>query len=132
VEPFLVSSSVSAILAQRLVRRVCERCKSPYVPAPAEVARLGLEPGAYTFFHGTGCAECTQTGYRGRLGLFEILLMDEALRALILTHADASSVREYADTRGLKTLRQDGAAKILAGVTTTEEVLRVVQQDEAA
>jgi general secretion pathway protein E len=132
VEPFLVSSSVTAILAQRLVRRVCDQCKTPYEPAPAEVARLGLQPGQYTFFHGTGCAECTQTGYRGRLGLFEILLMDEGLRALILTHADAGSVREYADKRGLKTLRQDGAAKVLAGMTTTEEVLRVVQQDEAA
>jgi general secretion pathway protein E len=132
VEPFLVSSSISAILAQRLVRRVCGHCKTPYVPTPAEVARLGLKPGAYTFFHGAGCAECTQTGYRGRLGLFEILMMDEALRALILTHADATSVREYAERRGLKNLRQDGAAKVRAGLTTTEEVLRVVQQDEAA
>ncbi len=132
VEPFLVSSSISAILAQRLVRRICESCKSPYVPAEAEVARLGLAPGSYTFFHGAGCAECTQTGYRGRLGLFEILVMDEGLRALILTNADATSVREYAERHGLKNLRQDGAAKVLAGQTTTEEVLRVVQQDEAA
>jgi general secretion pathway protein E len=132
VEPFLVSSSISAILAQRLVRRVCGNCKTPYVPTPAEVARLGLKPGSYTFFHGTGCAECTQTGYRGRLGLFEILMLDEPLRALILTHPDATSVREYAERRGLKNLRQDGAAKVRAGLTTTEEVLRVVQQDEAA
>jgi len=132
VEPFLVSSSISAILAQRLVRRVCGACKTPYVPTPAEVARLGLKAGTYTFFHGNGCPECTQTGYRGRLGLFEILMMDEPLRALILTHADATSVRDYAEKRGLKNLRQDGAAKVIAGLTTTEEVLRVVQQDEAA
>jgi general secretion pathway protein E len=132
IEPFLVSSSVSAILAQRLVRRVCSHCKTPYAPSPAEVARLGLQPGEYRFFHGAGCAECTQTGYRGRLGIFEIIVMDEGLRALILTHADAGSIREYAEEHGVKSLRQDGAAKVLAGQTTTEEVLRVSQQEEGA
>jgi general secretion pathway protein E len=132
VEPFLVSSSVSAILAQRLVRRVCDHCKTPYTPSPAEVAKLGLPPGDHTFFHGTGCAECTQTGYRGRLGIFEILTMDEPLRALILTHPDTAHVREYADRHGVGTLREDGAAKVRAGLTTTEEVVRVCQQQEEA
>jgi general secretion pathway protein E len=132
IEPFLVSSSVSAILAQRLVRRVCAQCRTPYAPSPAEVARLGLKPGDYTFFHGAGCAECTQTGYRGRLGIFEIIVMDEGLRALILTHTDAGSVRDYAERHGVKSLREDGAAKVIAGQTTTEEVLRVCQQEEGA
>jgi general secretion pathway protein E len=132
IEPFLVSSSVSAILAQRLVRRVCAHCRTPYAPSPAEVARLGLPPGDYQFFHGAGCAECTQTGYRGRLGIFEIIVMDEGLRALILTHADAGTVREYAEAHGVKNLREDGAAKVMAGLTTTEEVLRVSQQDEGS
>ncbi len=130
VEPFLVSSSVSAIMAQRLVRRVCQACKTEYTPAPAEVARLGLPKGKkYTFYHGAGCTECAGNGYHGRLGLFEILIMDEKLRTLILTSADASSIREYAEKHGMRNLLEDGAAKVMAGQTTTEEVLRVCQED---
>ena len=132
VEPFLVSSSVSAIMAQRLVRRVCQACKTKYTPAPAEVARLGLPKGKkYTFYHGAGCTECAGNGYHGRLGLFEILIMDEKLRTLILTSADASSIREYAEKHGMRNLLEDGAAKVMAGQTTTEEVLRVCQEDRS-
>ena len=78
------------------------------------------------------CEPCLRTGYRGRLGIFEIIVMDEGLRALILTHADAGTVREYAEAHGVKNLREDGAAKVMAGLTTTEEVLRVSQQDEGS
>ncbi|MBI5135839.1 MAG: type II secretion system ATPase GspE [Nitrospirae bacterium] len=129
VEPFLVSSSVSAILAQRLVRRICQHCRAPYAPPAAEVAKLGLKPGAYTFYQGAGCAECTQTGYRGRLGIFEMLILDDPLRSLILTHPDATTIREYAERHGMRNLREDGAAKVMAGLTTTGEVLRVCQEE---
>ncbi|MDH5526913.1 MAG: type II secretion system ATPase GspE [Nitrospirota bacterium] len=129
VEPFLISSSVSAILAQRLVRRICPECRTAYQPTQAEAARLGLTDGQHTFYHGTGCGECARTGYRGRLGLYEILVMDEGLRSLVLTQPDATSIREYARTHGVHFLREDGAHKVLAGMTTTEEVLRVCQEE---
>ncbi|MFQ5509119.1 MAG: type II secretion system ATPase GspE [Leptospirillia bacterium] len=129
VEPFLVSSSVSAILAQRLVRNICASCRTGYSPSPAEVAKLGLAAGDYTFYHGTGCEECGGTGYRGRLGLFEMMVMDDGLRGLVLTHPDASTLRAYAEKHGMRSLREDGALKVRNGLTTTEEVLRVVQEE---
>ena len=131
VEPFLVSSSVSAILAQRLVRKNCPHCSTPYTPTDAEVAKLGLAPGNYTFSQGAGCAECANTGYHGRLGLFEMLIMDEGLRSLVLTHSDASTLREYAEAHGMRSLRDDGALKVQSGLTTTGEVLRVCQEERA-
>ncbi len=129
VEPFLVSSSVSAIMAQRLVRRICESCREPYTPTEAEVAKLGMAPGEYTFYRGTGCGECTQTGFHGRLGIFEILIMDDDIKSLVLTHPDATTIREHAEKNGMKSLRQDGADKVLRGQTTTGEVLRVCQEE---
>jgi len=129
IEPFLVSSSITAIMAQRLVRRICPACRTAYIPTAAEAQRLGLKPGKYTFYHGTGCDECTRTGYRGRLGLFEIMVMDEGMRSLVLTHPDSTSIRDYAARHGVRFLREDGARKVLEGATTTEEVLRVCQEE---
>jgi general secretion pathway protein E len=130
VEPFLVSSSVTAIIAQRLVRRICPDCRVSYTPTPAEVAKLGITPGDYTFYQGTGCDECTQTGFKGRLAIYEILVMDDDLRALVLTQVDASGIRAQAEANGMKSLRQDGAAKIMAGLTCTGEVLRVCREEQ--
>jgi general secretion pathway protein E len=129
IEPFLVSSSVVAILAQRLVRLVCSECKTAYTPPDEEVRKLNLPPGDHRFHRGGGCAHCLQTGYRGRSGIYEILMLDDELRALILAKADAAQIRARAISKGMVPLREDGAARVCAGITTAEEVLRVTQEE---
>jgi general secretion pathway protein E len=132
-EPFLVSSSVIAVMAQRLVRRVCESCRRVVHPAAEALAELGLTPDAASgrtiYAGGAGCALCKQTGYRGRTGIHELLVVDDAVRALIMKNADASAIRRAAIAAGMPSLRDDGAAKVLVGETTIEEVLRVTQDD---
>lgn len=129
VEPFLVSSSVNAILAQRLVRRVCPACREPYTPGDALLKRLELsadELAGASLYRARGCPECLGTGYRGRVGIFELMVMDESLRDLILETSDAGRIRNQALAgQSLRTLRRDGLDKALAGETTLEEVLRV-------
>jgi general secretion pathway protein E len=127
VEPFLLASVLEAVLAQRLVRTVCPDCGEPYEPPPAELSRLGLaRPDAdATWRRGAGCENCLETGYYGRTGLFELLLVDEPIRELIKERADAGAIREQADRTGVAALRDDGVAKATSGITTVEEVLRV-------
>jgi len=130
VEPFLLSSSLTAVLAQRLVRRVCDACSRPYEPTPEELAALGLEgASASGWRRGTGCDQCLHTGFFGRIGLYEFLAVDDAVRGLILEQADAMAIRRAAIDAGLVTLQQDGARKVQAGVTTPDEVLRVTGAD---
>ncbi|MFW6189464.1 MAG: ATPase, T2SS/T4P/T4SS family [Planctomycetota bacterium] len=130
VEPFVLASSLTAVLAQRLVRRVCSNCSRPYKPGRDEVGELGLEPdGDYTFQRAVGCPKCMQTGYRGRVGLFELLVVDDRIRELITERKDASVVRRHAVESGMSDLRSDGAAKVRAGITTLEEVRRVIESD---
>ncbi len=131
IEPFLVASSVVAILAQRLVRKVCSDCRQPYEPTEDELIRLGLPcSGARpTFYRGTGCPACSLTGYRGRTGIYEILLMDDELRRLVGAKADAAAIKQAAMTKGMVPLKLDGAARVARGLTTTEEVMRLTQQD---
>jgi general secretion pathway protein E len=130
IEPFLVASSVSGVMAQRLVRRLCADCKVPYVPGEAEVRGLGLPPGTKgPFYRPAGCPKCSNTGYIGRTGLYEILPADEAIRSLILTRADADGIKALAVTKGMRTILAAGAEKIVAGTTSVEEVLRVTQED---
>jgi len=130
IEPFLVSSSVVAILAQRLVRVLCPACRQPYQPTAAELAKLGVAGDSTPVLHrSAGCAACVHTGYKGRTGIYELLVLDDEMRHLILTSTDAVAVTRQAVQRGMITLREDGARKVVAGVTTTEEVLRIVQQD---
>lgn len=135
IEPFLVSSSVIAVMAQRLVRRVCPACHELQHPTDEELREIGLtgEQAAETtiFRSGSGCPECKQTGYRGRIGIHELLVIDDEIRAQIMKNADAASIRRNATSRGMATLREDGARKVLEGVTTIEEVLRVTQEDLA-
>jgi len=130
VEPFLVTSSVVAIIAQRLVRVLCPHCKEVYAPDEETLANLGL-PGSVlrdnTFYRKKGCNLCMQTGFRGRTAIFEILVVDDAVRKLVLKTSDANQISELAVRRGLITLQQDGIQKVLAGITTTEEVLRVTR-----
>ncbi len=130
IEPFLVASSVMAVLAQRLLRQICPECKKPYTPAAEELGRLGLDhKGRYTFYRGAGCPSCSQTGYRGRTGIYELLVFDDEVRRLIGAKADSSAIKQAAIAKGMVTLKQEGAAKVAQGVTTTEEVMRITQQE---
>jgi general secretion pathway protein E len=131
IEPFLVASSVVAVLAQRLIRKVCPDCKKGYQPDDEELIRLGVVPGKTkpTFYRGSGCAACSQTGYRGRTGIHELLVMDDEVRRLIGSKADAAAIKQAAVARGMVLLKEEAAEKIFAGVTTTEEVMRMTQQE---
>ncbi|HXG21459.1 MAG TPA: type II secretion system ATPase GspE [Methylomirabilota bacterium] len=133
IEPFLVSSSLLGVMAQRLVRRVCAECRHAYTPTAQEISEIGLTPdagGERPFYRpGPGCETCNQKGYRGRTGIHELLLLNDSLRALVMQRADAAAIRRAACAEGMHTLRDDGAGKVLAGVTTVEEVLRVTQEE---
>jgi type IV pilus assembly protein PilB len=127
VEHYLISASVSAILAQRLVRRICLKCREQVKDVDESMAAFLKESGVSSarLFHGTGCDQCHQTGYKGRAGLFELLEIDEDLRGLIARSAPLPELRRAAREKGTRTLREDGLQKIRDGVTTVEEVLRV-------
>jgi general secretion pathway protein E len=132
VEPYLVSSSLIAIIAQRLVRKVCPNCKTPVQPTAHELRELGLGEEAErggNFFVGAGCEKCFQTGYRGRTGIYEMMMVDGEIQNLIYKRESAGTIKRLALDTGLQTLRMDGARKALAGVTTVSEVLRVTQAD---
>jgi len=133
IEPFLVSSSVIAVMAQRLVRRVCSSCREPYQPTREEMEELGIAPqrlmGKTIYKLGQGCAQCKRTGYRGRTGIHELLVVDDEVRTLVMKSADAATIRRAATARGMNTLREDGADKVVEGTTTIEEILRVTQED---
>lgn len=125
IEPFLLASTVTAIAAQRLVRRLCETCKTAYTPTARERADLGLPPrGKDIFFKPKGCEACHNIGYAGRIGLYEIVVMDDHLRGMIHDGARETDMANYA-FRDRKTLLESGAAHILSGVTSAEDVLRV-------
>ena len=129
IEPFLVSSSVLAIVAQRLVRQICQACKKPYTPTNEEARKLGLRDVTTPFFRGAGCPACMQTGFHGRMGIFEMLLIDDEIRSLVLSKVDASQIKSKATSKGMLTLREAGIKKIMEGMTTTEEVFRVTQDE---
>jgi general secretion pathway protein E len=161
IEAFLVRSSVIGILAQRLVRILCGECREAYSPSDFELRQIGLDAdrlawrrsrrlssryvahgakyvpvgtdieGPMTFYRAKGCPTCLQTGYTGRRGIYELLMIDDAVGALILKNADAQSIKRAAIEQGMDTLRDDGARKVLMGVTTVEEVLAATQEDVA-
>jgi type IV pilus assembly protein PilB len=134
VKPFLVASSTRCLMAQRLVRKVCKKCAEPYQPTEAEMRALNLTPEMLktaTVFKGRGCANCSNTGYRGRFGIFEIFVIDDESRKLIYDKVSASVLRARAREMGMRTLREDGVRKALAGLTTPEEVIRATVGDEA-
>jgi type IV pilus assembly protein PilB len=127
VKPFLVASSTRALMAQRLVRKVCRRCAAPYKPTDSEMRAMNLDPAAQTsasFMLGKGCNDCSGTGYRGRFGVFEIFVIDDEARKLIYDRVSSSVLRNRAREMGMRTLREDGIRKVLAGLTTPEEVIR--------
>jgi general secretion pathway protein E len=150
VEPFLVASSLIALMAQRLVRKVCPECKKLVPPKEEELNRLGFTPEQFfeaagqdygfddpqrppppagMVYQATGCNACMGTGYTGRTGIYELLMMNDEIRALVLKDTDANTIKKAAVARGMRTLRVDGAHKVLSGWTTIEEVMRVTQED---
>jgi len=129
VEPFLISASVIGVMAQRLARKVCENCKEPHQETPEALSILGYDPkksGEGTLFKGKGCDNCRYTGYRGRLGLYELLQINAEIADLVVRRAPVSEIKQAAIANGMKTLQEDGLAKILDGLTTLEEIMRVV------
>jgi general secretion pathway protein E len=129
-EPYLVSSVLSGVLAQRLVRRVCQACRAPDHPDGAELLALGVSDAAGTeLFRGKGCDECRGTGYRGRIGIYELFRINDETRSLIVRRAPAGEIRRHAVEHGMLTLREDAWAKACAGFTTVDEILRVTQED---
>ena len=133
IEPFLVASSVEAVMAQRLVRTICPHCKVEQKVEKNYLRRIGFpedEIDTAKFCHGAGCEECRQLGYQGRMGIYELLILNEALRPLILNRSPASTIAQKAMENGMRTLRTDGWNKVRAGQTTIEEVLRVTQTEE--
>jgi type IV pilus assembly protein PilB len=137
VEPFLVTASLIGVLAQRLVRLICPSCKEAYTPPPDALRRLGLDPDAHReleLYRGRGCDGCRTTGYRGRTGVYELMVMNDRLRALVLAGSSADQIRAAAREDGMRTLRDDGVQKVMEGITTVEELLRVVfvNEDEGA
>jgi general secretion pathway protein E len=131
IEPFLVSSSVMAVLAQRLVRMLCPDCREPYVPSPSELGRIGIKsaPMGAPIYRAKGCRACRNTGYRGRSAVHELMIVDDSVRDLVMKKADAASIRRACTSKGMKLLRQDGGERVMAGYTTIEELLRVTQED---
>jgi general secretion pathway protein E len=131
IEPFLVASSVMAVLAQRLVRVLCADCREPYRPPASELNRIGLASAQLngTIYRSKGCRACRNTGYRGRSAVHELMVVDDDVRELVMKKADASSIRRVCTSKGMKVLRQDGAERVMAGQTTIEELLRVTQED---
>jgi type II secretion system protein E len=129
-EPYLVASVLNCVLAQRLVRRVCATCRAPYEPEARDLLAIGVaDATGVELFRGKGCEDCRGTGYRGRVGIYELFVITEDARGLILAKRPSGEIRRHAIERGMVTLRDDGWAKARAGITTVEEILRVTQED---
>jgi len=129
IEPFLISSSIIGVLAQRLVRTICRNCHEAYHPPVEALHRLGVDPNEgeeVVFYRGKGCDRCKGSGYRGRLAVFELMTMTDSLREQVLRGASAAVIRTQAIQEGMRTLRDDGVIKVLEGITTVDELLRVV------
>jgi type II secretory ATPase GspE/PulE/Tfp pilus assembly ATPase PilB-like protein len=139
VEPFLITSSMNAVIGQRLVRRICQKCKAETKLPEAVIERLKKElvgsniaaelqnPATWKFYEAKGCTECNQ-GYRGRIGVFEILTMSETIEALAVKKAPASAIADQAIKEGMITMKQDGLVKALKGLTTIEEVMKATTE----
>lgn len=133
IEPFLVSSSLTAVLAQRLVRRLCPICRQPHEYTPEFLESIGFpteEMAGKTFFKSTGCEQCRNTGFMGRTGLFELLVVTENIRPLIIARESANAIKQAAMQSGMATLASDGWRKVMEGQTTLEEVIRVAEEEE--
>jgi len=134
VEPFLITATLEGIVAERLVRTICEKCKTPFEPTEAQLIELGLTPAdvkGKNFYYGRGCNECNNTGYRGRTGIFEIMVFTDEIRELVMNQASTSILRAAGQKGGMKLLRDNGLAAIYDGITTIEEVVKETISEEA-
>jgi type IV pilus assembly protein PilB len=129
VEPFLVTASVNMLVAQRLVRRVCENCRQSYSPPTDLIASLGFDPNT-VFFRGQGCDRCHGSGYKGRLALYEVMILSDVMRDRIIEGISSTGLKRLAIQEGMQTLRMAGLEKIAEGVTTIDEVLGTTAADE--
>jgi len=133
VKPFLVATSLRAVMAQRLLRRICPNCKAPHEPTTAEIRMLGLTPeylANHQFYKGTGCRVCGHTGYKGRIGIYEIFLVTEEIGKLIFANETSGTLRDFARRNGMRSLRDDAMRKAEAGISTLEEVIFTTLRDE--
>jgi type IV pilus assembly protein PilB len=133
LEPYLLTATLECVVAQRLVRRICGNCKQEYLPTDELLWQLGLtreQVAGRTFFYGKGCDQCLNTGYRGRTGVFEIMVMDDPMRDLIMQRSSTNAIRRLAVERGMRTLRRSGMLHIFDGVTTIDEVVRATIDEE--
>ncbi|MDP6685712.1 MAG: type II secretion system ATPase GspE [Candidatus Omnitrophota bacterium] len=131
IQPFLISATVRAVIAQRLIRRICPKCKKPYKPAKTELSELKIsteDAKNITFYKGEGCSDCNNSGYKGRTGIYELLIMDEKIKELLIKRESLSLIRAAAKASGMKTLREDGVRKIKDGTTSIEEVTRETKE----
>jgi type II secretory ATPase GspE/PulE/Tfp pilus assembly ATPase PilB-like protein len=129
-EPYLIASVLSGVLAQRLVRRICQSCRTPHESDPADLLAIGVtDSQGVQLYRGEGCDQCRKTGYRGRIGIYELFVISEDIRGFILRRAPSHEIRKAAVEAGMVSLREDGWAKARAGLTTIEEILRVTQED---
>ncbi len=126
IERSLIAYALNGVISKRLVRKICPDCRVTYTPDPEHLKYLGLEEVNYEFTRGKGCDTCADTGYFGRTGLFEVLELDDKLRSLIVERASMEILQQYVESIGMKTLKQDAVEKIMAGITTIEEVVKVV------
>jgi len=127
IEPFLITATIEGIVAQRLVRRICNKCKTPYEPTEAQLMELGLTPDKLNgkkFHYGRGCSRCNNTGYRGRIALFEIMVFNDELRELVMEQASTNLLRNAAQKAGMRLLRDNGLAAIYDGITTIDEIVK--------
>jgi general secretion pathway protein E len=132
IEPFLISSSLVAVIAQRLVRVLCPKCAEEYVLSEEEFSKVYPVVNArrkITVKRARGCSECMMTGYKGRTGIYELLLVDDDIRSLIIQRTDSNTIKSLAVKKGMDTLKVDGIKKVLQGITTMEEVFRVTQEE---
>jgi type IV pilus assembly protein PilB len=127
IEPFLLTATIEGIVAQRLVRKICEQCKTPFRPTESQLMELGLSPNdvkGKQFYYGAGCSKCNNTGYRGRTGLYEIMTFNDEIRELIMNHASSNVLRTASQKAGMRLLRDAGLSAIYDGVTTIDEVVK--------
>jgi general secretion pathway protein E len=127
-EPASISTTLIGIVSQRMVRRICTNCRTAYSPTEEELAAFNKEMGnePSTFYHGTGCNLCANTGFRGRTGIFEFLIMSDPIRKMLRSNASSGDIKEQAITEGMVTMKQDGMKKVKDGITTISEVIRSV------
>jgi type IV pilus assembly protein PilB len=130
VEPYLVASAIDCVLAQRLTRKLCTKCREAYRPQPAELTEIGFPEETWSdikeLFRPVGCAACSKTGFRGRVGLYEVMKKTEEIERLVVERASSDAIKRSAKGNGMVALREDGLEKVRLGVTSIQEVLRVV------